>query len=123
MTNIFVSLTKSRNGRPMIELRVPGSCRSHAFGLKDVKRIREHLEGTTFDCILYSSSTDFPEEVGAPKNYDARAVIQEALGIKARPEDLVLISKADIDRIAQLAKSKGVYEELKALDIQLYEND
>lgn len=119
MTHIFVSLTKSRNGQPMIDLSA-GGCRHHLFGLHDVKNLRKYLEGSKAECILYSSSTNFPEEVGASAYYDVRAVIQEALGQDERPKDLVLISKTDIDRIAQLAKDKGFHEDLKALDIQLY---
>lgn len=119
--SLFVGLTKNRDGRPMLDLSLPGSCRHHLFGLRDVESIRKHLAGCKFDYVLYSSSTDFPEEYNAPKDYDARAVIQEALGIQSRPEDLVLVSKSDLERIAQLAKDKGFYDDLKALDVKSYD--
>jgi hypothetical protein len=122
---LFVAISKSRNGRPMLDLNFLGSCRHHLFRLKDVEGIRKHLEKVKFEpaYVLYSSSTDFPEEYNAPKDYDARAVIREAMSVKEkeRPKDLVLISKVDLYRISKLAKDKGFHEDLKALDIKTYE--
>jgi hypothetical protein len=77
--------------------------------------------GANLECILYSSSTDFPDEYGAPKDYDARSVVHSAFGVHPRPKDLVLISKADLLRIQSLAKEKGFYGELQALGIQFYD--
>lgn len=109
-------------GKLSVRASLSGSCRHKVtlFGLQDTDRLKKFFIEEKFGHIMYSSSTDFPEEEGAPADYDAHAVVQEALGITKRPDGLVSISNVDLDRIIQLAKEKGFYEDLKALDIQVY---
>ena len=117
---LFVGIDQ---GHLALELRGPtGRPQKKSVGLHDVLAVRAFIGHRSLSAVVFSSSTDFPEEAGAPREYDARQLVRHALPLQL-PDDGVVIAQSDLNRIRALAEEKGFLTELQALNISIFTLD
>lgn len=105
------------------EVRVAGSKSVQKFGLRDVNGLSNLFKEHGIRSVICSSSVDFPQDSGAPKRYTgntAHGIITKALAWEDS-NGFVLLAKTDLQRIEDLARKHGIYEDLKALEISCQE--